>query len=151
MLDIIGFSRGAALALDFANEIHDNGINGEDAPTIRFLGLWYTVASFGLPGNNTNLGYELTVPKNVQVCRHAISLDERRASFPLTRVTQDKLSGLGPLDIEEVWFRGCHSDVGGGNDNEGLSHLALAGFCSSASIGIARASSALSPASSQRP
>ncbi len=125
VIDIIGFSRGSALALEFANEIHDNGVNGQAAPPIRFLGLWDTVASFGMPGNNINLGYELTVPKNVQVCRHAMALDERRFSFPLTRVTQDKFSQRNPIDIEEVWFRGYHSDVGGGNDNEGLSNIPL--------------------------
>ncbi len=64
--DIIGFSRGAALALEFANEIFDAGVNDEEAPKIRFLGLWDTVASFGIPGNNINLGYELTVPRNVE-------------------------------------------------------------------------------------
>jgi len=125
VIDVIGFSRGAALALEFANEVHDNLINGEQAPSIRFLGLWDTVASFGLPGNNVNLGFELTIPVNVQTCRHAISLDDRRFTFPLTRVTQDKLSGRDLLDVQEVWFRGYHSDVGGGNDNEGLSNIAL--------------------------
>jgi len=124
-IDIIGFSRGAALALEFANDIHDDGVNGEAAPAIRFLGLWDTVASFGLPGNNINLGYELTVPSNVETCRHAMSLDERRFMFPLTRATQDKFSDRDLIDIQEVWFRGYHSDIGGGNDNEGLSDITL--------------------------
>ena len=53
--DIIGFSRGAALALEFANEIHDQRVNGVKEPPIPFLGLWDTVAS----GNNVNLGYHL--------------------------------------------------------------------------------------------
>jgi uncharacterized protein (DUF2235 family) len=57
--DIIGFSRGAAVALEFANEIHDQRVNGVKEPPIHFLGLWDTVASFGLPGNNVNLGYHL--------------------------------------------------------------------------------------------
>lgn len=123
-IDIIGFSRGAALALDFANDIKD-GLLTVGSPPIRFLGLWDTVASFGVPGNNVNLGYELTVPPNVSFCRHAISLDERRFTFPLTRVTQDTYTGKGQNDIEEVWFRGYHSDVGGSNNNEGLSDIAL--------------------------
>ena len=92
-IDIVGFSRGAVLALEFANEIHEKGINGEETPTINFLGLWETVGSFGVPGNNINLGYILTVPKNVEHCFHALSLDERRFLFPLIRLVQDKFTG----------------------------------------------------------
>ncbi|MEE8262489.1 MAG: DUF2235 domain-containing protein [Gammaproteobacteria bacterium] len=124
-IDIIGFSRGAALALEFANEIHDQRVNGVKEPPIRFLGLWDTVASFGLPGNNVNLGYHLTVPKNVGMCRHAIALDERRFTFPLTRVVQDTYTDRRLKDVRGVWFRGYHSDVGGGNKNQGLSSIAL--------------------------
>jgi hypothetical protein len=46
IIDVIGFSRGAALALDFANKIVDDGIRRPDSkavveerPHIRFLGL----------------------------------------------------------------------------------------------------------------
>jgi len=124
-IDVIGFSRGATLALEFANEIHDNDVTGVQHAKIRFLGIWDTVASFGLPGNNVNVGYNLTVPGNVATCRHAVSLDERRQTFPLTRVIQDKFSNRELLDIQAVWFRGYHSDVGGGNKNMELSDIAL--------------------------
>ncbi len=43
----------------------------------------------------------------------------------LTRVTQDMYTERDLNDIEEVWFRGYHSDVGGSNNNEGLSDIAL--------------------------
>ena len=122
VIDIVGFSRGAALALDFANEIYAMGKN---APDIRFLGLWDTVASFGVPGNGVNIGVTLTLPPNVVTCRHAMALDERRALFPLTRVIQDGFSEVEPRDVQEVWFRGYHSDVGGGNQNPGLSNISL--------------------------
>ncbi|MEM7208278.1 MAG: DUF2235 domain-containing protein [Pseudomonadota bacterium] len=124
-INIIGFSRGAAMALEFANEIHEHGVNGEDSPIINFIGIWDTVASFGVPGNNVNLGYSLTVPKNAQKCFHALALDERRQAFPLTRVIQDSFSNTPPVSIEEVWFRGFHSDIGGGNSNEDLSSISL--------------------------
>lgn len=81
-VDIIGFSRGAAIALDFANLV-DKEMQGA---TIRFLGLWDTVTSFGVPGNTVNIGRELTLPDNVERCYHAMSLDERRGNFPVTRV-----------------------------------------------------------------
>lgn len=127
-IDIIGFSRGSALALEFANTVYDEGVekDGEQIkPEIRFIGLWDTVASFGLPGNNVNLGYNLHVPPNANRTYHAIALDERRQSFPLTRVVADALEERDDRHVYEVWFRGFHSDIGGGNDNEGLSSIAL--------------------------
>lgn len=119
-VDIIGFSRGAALALHFANEVNDE----RDGAQIRFLGLWDTVASFGLPGNDINIGWHLTLPANVAKCYHAMALDERRGNFKPTRVEAPGggLSTEGRL--EEVWFRGVHSDVGGGA-SIGLSSIAL--------------------------
>lgn len=120
LIDIIGFSRGAALALHFANEIWEERNKAE----IRFLGLWDVVASFGLPGNDLNLGWTLTLPDNVRKCYHAMALDERRGNFPLTRVraTTGGLPTEGRL--QEVWFRGVHSDVGG-SASQGLSSIAL--------------------------
>jgi uncharacterized protein (DUF2235 family) len=120
-VDIVGFSRGAALALDFANLVNDR-MNG--AP-VRFLGLWDAVASFGLPGNRVNIGHKLTLPDNVEYCFHAMSLDERRGNFPLTRVALVKGGKPVAGRLEEVWFRGVHSDVGGGNENPGLNWISL--------------------------
>lgn len=124
-INIIGFSRGSALALEFANEIHDYGVNGEKSPPINFIGIWDTVASFGIPGNNVNIGYTLSIPPNAQKSYHALALDERRQTFPLTRVIQDSYSDLPSREIVEVWFRGFHSDIGGGNSNEALSSISL--------------------------
>ena len=91
----------------------------EPNPKIRFLGVWDVVAGFGLAnlGNTAlNIGHHLTVPKaNLQYCFHALAIDERRPSFLPTR-----LHGAC-----EVWFRGVHSDVGGGNTNRGLNDIAL--------------------------
>lgn len=119
-IDIIGFSRGAALALHFANQVQKEKFGMK----VRFLGLWDTVASFGIPGNRINLGWDLTLPDNVGVCCHAMALDERRGNFPVTRVkaSDGGLSVTGRL--QEVWFRGVHSDVGG-SQSLGLSSIAL--------------------------
>ena len=119
-IDIIGFSRGAALALHFANQVQEDKPGAE----VRFLGLWDTVASFGLPGNDLNIGWDLTLPDNVKKCFHAMALDERRGNFPLTRVKPQKAGGSIKDRLQEVWFRGVHSDVGGGQ-SIGLSSIAL--------------------------
>jgi hypothetical protein len=91
----------------------------ERSPRIRFLGVWDVVAAFGL-GNLgddlLNIGHHLSLPKgNLQYCFHAMALDERRPSFLPTRLP----------GAVEVWFRGVHSDVGGGNGNSGLNDVSL--------------------------
>lgn len=129
VIDVVGFSRGAALALDFVNRIRELGVRrpgskqvlAEDPP-VRFLGVWDVVGSFGIPidvghadFHDVNLGYVLDLAPNVEQCYHAIALDERRQTFEVTRVPRGY----------EVWFRGVHSDVGGGNGNVGLSSIPL--------------------------
>ena len=122
-IDIVGFSRGAALAVHFANVVGD-GIRVGDAtevPPVRFLGVFDIVAAFGIPidiglsFNRINLGYKLGLAKVVKQCYHAIALDESRKAFRPTRVR----GGC------EVWFRGVHSDVGGGNNNHALNDITL--------------------------
>jgi pimeloyl-ACP methyl ester carboxylesterase len=125
-IDIVGFSRGAALALAFANRIAgDKALRDSNGrpPRIRFLGLFDVVGSFGLAMNlgplnfqRYNIGYQLTLPTNVEYCFHAMALDERRQTFGVTRIK----------GAYEVWFRGAHSDVGGGNENLGLNAIPLA-------------------------
>ena len=126
VIDIIGFSRGAATVLDFCHLVQDRGIRRpgtndvvEPNPMIRFVGLWDVVPAFGLGffGNAVlNFGHRLTLPtKRIDYCFHALALDERRPSFI-------------PIRLEgayEVWFRGVHSDIGGGNGNLGLNDISL--------------------------
>lgn len=126
-IDIIGFSRGAALAVHFANVIAGGvavsrgGRSETVRPAIRFLGVWDVVAAFGIPidlgirFSRINLGYKLSLPGNVQRCFHALALDERRQTFRPTRVSNGY----------EVWFRGVHSDIGGGNENRALNDITL--------------------------
>src|SRR6185295_11444982 len=113
-------------ALDFCHIVQDNGIRKpnsdeviEPSPRIRFLGLWNIITSFGLAnlGNAAlNFGHHLNIPKtNIDYCFHAIALDERRPSFLPIRLH----------NACEVWFRGVHSDIGGGNGNTNLSDIAL--------------------------
>jgi hypothetical protein len=127
LIDIVGFSRGAATTLDFCHLVqrrgiqdpHDEDVVVEKNPRIRFVGLWDVVPAFGLGflGNQAlNFGHRLTVPtRNIEYCFHALALDEKRPSFIPTRLT----------GAYEVWFRGVHSDIGGGNGNLGLNDIAL--------------------------
>lgn len=111
IIDVIGFSRGAAIALDFANSL-------PGCARVRFLGLWDTVPSFGVPGNSLDIGWRLEFPPSVDHCYHAMALDETRYNYPLHRLASNQ-------KLTEVWFRGVHSDIGGGNRNSGRSSIAL--------------------------
>jgi uncharacterized protein (DUF2235 family) len=75
--------------------------------TIAFMGLWDTVKAYGWfwPQSFPALRHNPSVRR----VRHAVSLHERRSSFQLTGWGDN-----GP-DVKEIWFRGDHSDVGGGH------------------------------------
>ena len=106
---------------DLSTRSRSGGQGRGPAPPRRFLGLFDTVPAFGLPNvgpvrRSSEHRHDLTLPPSgVHHCFHAIALDERRRAFGATR-----LDGA-----HEVWFRGCHSDVGGGNGNTKLSFIAL--------------------------
>lgn len=124
-IDIVGFSRGAALALHFSNQVSFYAQEQEIDLPIRFLGLWDTVPSFGVPGNTVDIGWDLDCPDNVAKCFHAMALDERRKTFPLRRPGVRLQDARAEGRLFEVWFRGVHSDVGGGNKKPQLSSIAL--------------------------
>ncbi|KAJ2925169.1 hypothetical protein H1R20_g11915, partial [Candolleomyces eurysporus] len=88
---------------------------------IEFLGVWDTVGSIGFTVGELPF---LTSTRFIKTYRHAMSLDERRAKFQANQWNKPTLVeeslGLGSssspsTDIMEVWFAGCHSDVGGGS------------------------------------
>jgi len=118
VVDVAGFSRGAALAVSFANELAGKF----PRVIIRFMGLWDMVGQFGMPGRRFNAGHDLGMPPNVTRCYHAMALDETRLAFPLTRLSEtDPDNGR----LLEVWFRGVHTDIGGGNGNRGVNWISL--------------------------
>ncbi|QRV93518.1 hypothetical protein RhiJN_21536 [Ceratobasidium sp. AG-Ba] len=77
---------------------------------IHFVGVWDTVASVGalprkpFPRSNSC--------RHVKHFRHALALDERRVKF-LPEHIED--IGDGEQTLEQMWFVGTHSDIGGGN------------------------------------
>lgn len=111
-------------------------------PTVRFVGVWDTVASVIVPRPDRlylpsleELAYTLQNP-SVQTFRQAISIDERRCMFRLKKwdapqVYQtnrfSKTNNSAPQDILQVWFAGVHSDIGGGypEKDSGLSKYPL--------------------------
>ena len=87
---------------------------------VHFLGLWDTVKSYGfiVPKSLPHLRHNPAV----KTVRHALALDERRCYFQATSwggVDDPSYDDAHPddsPDVREVWFAGCHADVGGGYD-----------------------------------
>lgn len=96
---------------------------------VQFLGVWDTVGALGVPvsflrdGSNKVFGFHDTrLSPEVNFACHAVSIDEKRASFEpaLWLETPDNSSR-----IEQVWFAGVHSDIGGGYAQRHLSDITL--------------------------
>lgn len=106
---IIGFSRGAVIAREFANQIN------EEEGKVDFLGLYDSVGSFGNPLNMTDFGYSKSIPSRVTYCAQALSKHEERFTFRVIRANSAKNNTH--TIIQECWFPGVHSDIGGTSKN----------------------------------
>ena len=96
--------------------------------TVHFIGVWDTVETVGM---SQLFGVGSSNPRNTQIkssyrhVRHALALDELRWTFLPRRYTLPT-EALDPgQTFRQVWFRGAHSDVGGGYADAGLSTIAL--------------------------
>lgn len=110
-------------------------------PDIEFVGVWDTVDAYVFPVDELSIlwdlliypirfpDYELT-PKVRRAC-HAVSIDDERHTFhPVmwdeaseqARVEREEVE---PDRIEQVWFPGVHTDVGGGYPRKSLSLVTL--------------------------
>ncbi|MEM9441331.1 MAG: DUF2235 domain-containing protein [Pseudomonadota bacterium] len=113
---------------DFRGQYGIDGKPGE----VRFLGVWDTVDAVGLPFDHladfiNEAFYRFKFPdtrldKHVHKACHAIAIDDERHTFhPVMWDESDNTDGR----IEQVWFAGAHSNVGGGYEKQGLSLVAL--------------------------
>ena len=119
-VDIIGFSRGAALARHFGNRIASHvqdGLFSVDDPLrgrvsacvdLRFMGLFDSVSQFGVAGSHNHL-YDFGIAELWSWVSHAVALHEHRWTFPLTSANA---GGAG--NVVEAPFVGAHADIGGG-------------------------------------
>jgi len=101
------------------------------AAPIAFLGVWDTVDAVGMPFAlatfvNTWL-YQFKFPtqdlsRSVEHACHALSVDDERKSF--APILWQETPG-DDQRIEQVWFAGVHSNVGGGYPKQGMSLVTL--------------------------
>ena len=86
-----------------------------------FIGVWDTVASLG--HFYAKRFFDPNLHGEIMFGYHAMSIDERRKKFPVT--LWDETKKRSQQTIEQVWFAGVHSDVGGWYPQRGLSDSAL--------------------------
>jgi uncharacterized protein (DUF2235 family) len=99
------------------------------APPIRMIGVWDTVGALGAPGllgrifnRNKYKYHDISLTPQVENAFHAMAVDERRKPFAVD--VWDRPAGW-PGTVEQAWFAGVHSDVGGGYTPDGLANEAL--------------------------
>jgi uncharacterized protein (DUF2235 family) len=148
-ISILGFSRGAASARLFARDLRERGLldsvliesrrlrvrnSGDsrqevwglythksrtllagDQLDLAFIGVWDTVAT-SLDTKPSDLEPDAAVGHVV----HCVALDEERKLY-----APSLLQDSGRPNAKEVWFPGCHSDVGGGYFFDALGRLTL--------------------------
>jgi hypothetical protein len=96
---------------------------------VYFLGLWDTVKSYGgiWPQSLPHLRHNPIVRK----VRHALALHEQRSWFLPTSwggIDSDRPMDdprYADQDVVEIWFRGSHSDVGGGYADDAAATISL--------------------------
>ena len=96
---------------------------------IRFIGVWDTVGSLGIPATGVPFSrdyyqwHDTELSKIVDYAYHALAIDEHRKDFAPAVWTVRKPENV---EVEQRWFVGAHSNVGGGYRNDPLPKLALA-------------------------
>ncbi len=98
---------------------------------IKFIGVWDTVGALGNPLfmksllSKRNQFHDTELSSSVDYAFHALAVDEKRKNFVATLWHQQSHS-VGQV-LEQVWFPGVHSDIGGGSPEteSGLSDIAL--------------------------
>lgn len=115
---------------DDAGAQHRRPYDAYDA-SIEFVGVWDTVAAIGMPHEGLraviNWFYpmrfsELTPSRCIKRACHALSIDDDRRTF-YPELWNEKEVPAG--QVEQVWFAGVHSNVGGGYVKHGMSLVAL--------------------------
>ncbi len=121
---------------------------------IKFVGVWDTVAALGFPRRTDKTGpvswtlnklfpvldwlldriwphrfYKYDLTTNIENAYHALALDDARTSFwPLvwdeTNILGAEEEGDTPT-VEQVWFAGMHSNVGGGYERAEMATVTL--------------------------
>jgi uncharacterized protein (DUF2235 family) len=94
---------------------------------IRCVGVWDTVGALGIPvtlfkkfTHRRHAFHDVTLSSRIENAFHALAIDERRKPFAPT-LWEQPTADLFKTWLEQAWFAGVHSNVGGGYPDAGLS------------------------------
>jgi RHS repeat-associated protein len=133
-IDVVGFSRGAAEARVWMNQLVGKLIQGRYTSKagksrcleLRFEGLWDTVPHLGYFHGN-EAAHNFAIPTQVKYAAHAVALNEHRGGmtdFDGRSILNAPATSSGG-NRNEMGFIGSHADVGGGYGTGDLSDVAL--------------------------
>jgi uncharacterized protein (DUF2235 family) len=128
----------------FASDNYDKQKNRRDI-TVRFIGVWDTVAAYGMPIDEMARGFSQWIwpsqlpdtilrPEVKRACQ-ALSIDDERTTFFPVLWDERKEDTLKPrVDgkryisderVTQVWFAGMHANVGGGYPDDSVAQIPL--------------------------
>ncbi len=98
--------------------------------TIEFVGVWDTVGALGIPIGGLDFPgfsgsydfHDTNLSSKVRAAYHALAIHEFRSPYEPTFWTSDK-PRPPELPVEQRWFLGAHSNVGGGYTDDQLCNL----------------------------
>ena len=117
---------------DGARAVRYREQHSREVERIRCVGVWDTVGSLGVPTSGP-IGWwtrrrwgfhDVQLSGRVEHGYHALAVDERRRAFAPALWQADD-AHAGQQHVEQVWFAGAHSDVGGGRQSCGLADATL--------------------------
>jgi uncharacterized protein (DUF2235 family) len=99
-------------------------------PRAKFIGVWDTVGALGLPVggllkfiNKRWSFHDMTLSSWADNAFQALAIDEHRK--PFQPAVWNRSTKATAQVLEQVWFAGVHSNVGGSYPNTGLSDITL--------------------------
>lgn len=102
-----------------------------DPVRIRCVGVWDTVGALGVPLKLTNFSnrkyqyHDTQLGTHIDHAFHALAIDEKRGPFEPTLWQMPEDQDEDTERVQQVWFPGVHSNIGGSYPDQGLSDLAL--------------------------
>ena len=103
----------------------------KNSKQVKFIGVFDTVGALGIPVEADIIQkmdkeiykfYDTSLNDKVDYAYQALAIDEHRFSFEPTLWS----SCSEKTKMEQIWFCGCHSDIGGGyEDNDKISKIPL--------------------------
>ncbi|HEX9775611.1 MAG TPA: DUF2235 domain-containing protein [Actinomycetota bacterium] len=106
-----------------------HSVAGANEIPVTCIGVWDTVGALGIPvrglrglTRGTYQFHDTELSGTVRNAFHALAIDEHRGPFEPTLWQHEPKDGQ---TVEQVWFAGVHSDVGGGYAERGASDVPL--------------------------